>query len=178
MKESLNNIIRKITGYQISKFDSSAYIFRDKIKEFLDEQSPRGDILDIGSAQWNYPKEHYSGEKVTTLDIQPPADIIGDVMNLPFSDNTFDYVICFETLEHVKNPFTAMNEIHRVLKPSGIFIGSAPFMYEIHGKEYGDYWRFTEQGWRELLIKFKTISITPYSGKENTPVWHLVTSQK
>lgn len=156
----------------------SGYVFRDKIKEFLDEQSPQGEILDIGSARWNYPKEHFHKGKVTTLDIEPPADVIGDVVNLPFKENTFDFVICLETLEHVKNPFRAMDEIYRVLKPSGKFIGSAPFTYELHGEEYGDYWRFTRQGWEELLRKFNSISITPYSGKKLTPGWYLVTSRK
>jgi ubiquinone/menaquinone biosynthesis C-methylase UbiE len=178
MKNFVNKLLRKATGYQISRFDASRYIFRDKLKEFMSEQSLQGEILDIGSARWNYPKEHFYKANVTTLDVEPPADVVGDVMNLPFKEATFDFVICLETLEHVRNPFKAMNEIYRVLRPGGKFIGSAPFMYEIHGEEYGDYWRFTKQGWGELLKKFEAVSITPYSGKELTPVWYLVTAQK
>lgn len=178
MRNFLNNILKKVTGYQISKFDALGYVFRAKIKEFLDENSPQGKILDIGSALWNYPKEHFAQQEVTTLDIQPPADVIGDVMNLPFKDGSFDCVICLETMEHIKDPFRAMSEIYRILKPGGKFIGSAPFMYEIHGEEYGDYWRFTRQGWGELMKDFKNVSIAPYAGKETTPGWYLVTGKK
>ncbi|MCK5021956.1 MAG: class I SAM-dependent methyltransferase [Candidatus Pacebacteria bacterium] len=176
MKNFINNIFRKV-GYQISKFDPSPYLFRDKLKEFLDKNVSGNAILDIGSAQWNYPKEHFSN--VTTLDMQPPADIIGDVMNLPFKDGSFDCIICLETLEHVENPFKAMNEIHRTLKSGGMFIGSTPFSHKLHGEEYGDYWRFTRQCWQNLLMKnFKNISVTPYAGKLISPGWYLVTGIK
>lgn len=176
MKNFINSILRKI-GYQVSRFDAAPYAFRDTLKSFLDENVPQGKILDIGSAQWNYPKEHF--KNVTTLDLQPPADVIGSIMELPFDDATFDCIICLETLEHVEEPLKAMSEVYRVLKPGGKFIGSAPFTYELHGEEYGDYWRFTRQCWEKLLMKqFKNISVVPYAGKPLAPGWYLVTGIK
>jgi ubiquinone/menaquinone biosynthesis C-methylase UbiE len=178
MRNFINNILKRATGYQLSKFDTAPYIFREKLYEFLEQSSPSGKILDIGSARCNYPKDHFGGENVTTLDLEPPADVIGSVMQMPFADGTFDSIICFETLEHVENPFKALDEIYRVLKPGGKFIGSAPFMYELHGEEYGDYWRFTRQGWQKLLGKFIEVSITPYAGRELLPGWYFVSAQK
>lgn len=176
MKNFINNLLRK-TGYQVSRFDTAPYIFRDTLKSFLDENVPQGKILDIGSAQWNYPKEHF--KNVTTLDLQPPADVIGSIMELPFDDATFDCVICLETLEHVEEPIKAMSEVYRVLKIGGKFVGSAPFAYELHGEEYGDYWRFTRQCWEKLLMKqFKNISVAPYAGKPLAPGWYVVTGVK
>ena len=176
MKNFINNLLRKI-GYQISRFDAAPYVFREKLKEFLDENVEQGNILDIGSAQWNYPKEHF--KNVTTLDVRPPADVIGSIMNLPFDDESFDCILCLETLEHVEDPLKAMREIYRVLKSGGKFIGSAPFAYELHGEEYGDYWRFTRQCWEKLLMRnFKNVSIKPYAGKTLAPMGYLVVGTK
>src|SRR3954462_415833 len=39
---------------------------------------------------------------------------VADVERLPFPDRAFDIVICCETLEHVPNPVSALNELARV----------------------------------------------------------------
>jgi 2-polyprenyl-3-methyl-5-hydroxy-6-metoxy-1,4-benzoquinol methylase len=50
----------------------------------------------------------------------------GDIDNMPFDDKKFDLVICFETIEHVKNYHNTLNEIKRVIKDDGILIMSTP----------------------------------------------------
>lgn len=49
-----------------------------------------------------------------------------DVTRLPFSDRSFDVVICSEVLEHVADNKTAIAELLRVLKPSGDLIVTVP----------------------------------------------------
>ena len=49
-----------------------------------------------------------------------------DVKNLIFKDNTFDYVIASEVLEHIPAPIEAMREIQRVAKKDAYFIFSVP----------------------------------------------------
>lgn len=49
-----------------------------------------------------------------------------DIHNIPFGDNIFDTVVCAEVLEHALSPFRALEEMHRVLKPSGFLIISVP----------------------------------------------------
>jgi ubiquinone/menaquinone biosynthesis C-methylase UbiE len=41
----------------------------------------------------------------------------GSADNLQFKDSTFDFVICIDSLHKVKEPYRAVDEIHRVLKP-------------------------------------------------------------
>ena len=43
----------------------------------------------------------------------------GDAMNLPFEDNTFDYVTVGFGLRNVPDYLGALKEMHRVLKPGG-----------------------------------------------------------
>ena len=45
---------------------------------------------------------------------------------LPFDDDAFDVVISLETFEHLMNPFYSLQEVRRVLRPSGRFISSVP----------------------------------------------------
>jgi len=58
--------------------------------------------------------------KVITVDNDPKTnpDIVGDVLKLPFKNNSFDAVVAFEILEHL--PFTsfpvALKEMSRVAK--------------------------------------------------------------
>lgn len=51
------------------------------------------------------------------------CDVEGSV---PLSDNSFDVAVCTEMLEHLIHPERAVAEIHRVLKPGGILVGSVP----------------------------------------------------
>ena len=49
-----------------------------------------------------------------------------DVGALPFADDTFDLVVCFETLEHLDEQERAIRELRRVLRPAGLLAISSP----------------------------------------------------
>jgi SAM-dependent methyltransferase len=42
------------------------------------------------------------------------------------ADNTFDYAVTFQVIEHIKDDKTFIAEIHRVLKPGGKLLASTP----------------------------------------------------
>lgn len=50
----------------------------------------------------------------------------GSAYSLPFSDDSFDLVVCSEVLEHLHDYKDAIKEINRVLKPGGQFLASVP----------------------------------------------------
>lgn len=100
-----------------------------------------GKILDIGCGRGLLLRKlHtlYSETKLCGLDISlqlceiskennPSAEITrGDAEALPYTDNSFDFVFMTETLEHMLDYDKALSEVHRVLKPKGIFIVTVP----------------------------------------------------
>jgi len=55
------------------------------------------------------------------------GDVIGDIRNLPFDENSFDGALASHVLEHILELRTAMHEIHRVLKPNSILTIRVPY---------------------------------------------------
>jgi ubiquinone/menaquinone biosynthesis C-methylase UbiE len=52
--------------------------------------------------------------------------VLSDAQSLPFSSHSFDVVVSFETIEHLKEPVRFLFECKRVIKKGGIFICSTP----------------------------------------------------
>lgn len=52
--------------------------------------------------------------------------VVADSTQLPFKNKSFSCVICSEVLEHIENDRKALQEIARVIKPSGSFIITFP----------------------------------------------------
>jgi SAM-dependent methyltransferase len=50
-----------------------------------------------------------------------------DLQKIPFSDETFDIVICNHMLEHVDDPAAGLRELRRVLKPGARIICQTPY---------------------------------------------------
>jgi SAM-dependent methyltransferase len=72
---------------------------------------------------------------------------------MDFPDNYFDVVTAIEVIEHIPNLGVALDEIHRVLKPGGIFGITCPnrlFPFETHGI----WWRGEEKNGRYPLLPY------------------------
>jgi hypothetical protein len=95
------------------------------------------------------------------------VDVVMDVHEMEFNEK-FDVVICAEVLEHVSNPFLAMERISKVITKEGLLVLTAPMNLKIHGSPY-DYWRFTPQGFEILLSGFLYKYIT-FAGPSNFPL--------
>jgi SAM-dependent methyltransferase len=118
--------------------------------------------------------------EVIGLDVSfgPHTKIISDAHDIPFEDETFDCVVVQAVLEHVLSPKDCVNEIHRVLKNSGIVYAETPFMQQVHMKQY-DFTRFTFLGHRRLFRNFEEIEHAPLMGPGTALAWsylHFVTS--
>src|SRR3989344_4035057 len=46
--------------------------------------------------------------------------LVCDAENLPFADNSFAFIFCYQTLHHFPHPQPVLQEIYRKLRPGGV----------------------------------------------------------
>jgi ubiquinone/menaquinone biosynthesis C-methylase UbiE len=81
------------------------------------------------------------------------ADLrVADAQNLPFEDNSFDYVLAFGCLMHMPDTQKAIDEIFRVLKPGG---RAGAMMYNKHSLHWWYYIYFGKG-----IMRLKLLSMT------------------
>lgn len=85
-------------------------------------------VLHIAPEQCFYKKfQKMPNLEYITADLHSPlAKIKADICDLPFEKNTYDVIFCNHVLEHIENDKKAMQELYRVLKPSGWAILQVP----------------------------------------------------
>jgi ubiquinone/menaquinone biosynthesis C-methylase UbiE len=134
-------------------------ITRNQLEQFLAPYATDKKILDVGSGGSSYGR-YFPNRLSIDIDPRRMPDIVGDAHNLPFQNESYDFVLCTEVIEHVKNPRQVVGEIARVLKPGGMVVLSTRFLFPIHDAPH-DYWRFTEYGMRELFTDWDIIELRP-----------------
>ena len=111
----------------------------DTVVGILADQ-PRGVLLDVPAGEGALAARLIeAGFDVRCCDLYPEIFRLDGVdvhrgnldAELPFGDQSFEYVTCLEGLEHIENPQQAMREFARVLKPGGHLIVSVPNILNI-----------------------------------------------
>lgn len=138
---------------------------------FSDEM--RGKVLDLGGKRDNkrgsfHPPE-YQSDSWWYINLDPNAspNIFADVTQTPFENKSVDCIVCTEVLEHLLDPQACVDEIHRLLRTSGVAFVSVPFFYPVHADPY-DFHRFTEDGLRHLFTDFKSVEVYRMGGYMGT----------
>jgi SAM-dependent methyltransferase len=129
-----------------------------------------GRTLDVGGgANFGYTKLIQIDGSLESINISPAVSptIVSDLNEkLPIPDGEYDNVICFNTLEHIREDRCITRELLRVLRPGGRFVVTVPFLFPRHGR-YGDYHRHTAEYWEkelcELGLDTKDFMIEPLS---------------
>ena len=132
------------TAERVSQRDTSDnYVFQRSILAYVEAAKiVSGKVLEIGTGS-GYGIEVIASntDKFVTIDkfesdVASNKELLGDndvefmQMNVPplkgIEDNSFDYVITFQVIEHIKDDNEFVKEVYRVLKPGGKLIVSTP----------------------------------------------------
>lgn len=161
LNNKFNLIAKLITGsHPNTNIFHSQWIMDKKLlglaRDFLISIPSKLKILDVGCGNgpyWNLNSSlEWHGidivETVCTTSVVQPSE------SFPFTENSFDFVICTQVLEHVKNPDFLISQIYFVLKPGGELLLNVPFLYPLHGLP-NDYQRFTPIKIKEILHDFE-----------------------
>jgi len=137
------------------QFFSPAYYSQYKVTIPRIREFVTGRLIDLGCGDTPY--RDSVNDKISeyhTLDLFPRrADVTytADIQDMSIIETaSYDSAICLEVLEHVPDPFKAISEIHRILKPGGFLIISVPHLSRLHEEPY-DYYRFTRHGLKYIL---------------------------
>ena len=160
MLKILKRLNRASTGVLIKlglyfKHSPSKYQIHQLVKAALAEipQDKKHSVLDAGAGRMPFKPlltEHY--KEYTAMDIEKHVDdidVVGDIMDLNFSDDSFDLVFSTQVIEHVPRPWDAFKEIARVLKSGGYVVITVPHLGYLHNLPH-DYYRYTASGLRTL----------------------------
>ncbi|MCJ7791416.1 MAG: methyltransferase domain-containing protein [Dehalococcoidia bacterium] len=89
------------------------------------------------------------------------AIVVGDALQLPLADGSFEMVLLWQVLEHLPQPWTALSEVSRVLKSGGRVVGSVSCLEPFH--DVCQYFGFTHKGLERVLADcgFVDIEVRP-----------------
>lgn len=158
------NLIQLYKGIK-SRYTIHRILMGSKLSDF---NFTTGYTLDISSEKHaSYEKDwNIELKNLINIDIEGNPNILADINNLPFKNNTISNFGCFNVLELLQFPKVAVQEIHRVLNKTGYLVGYVPFLYPIHNQPV-DYWRFSNQALYQILsiVGFENIIIEPLGGR-------------
>jgi SAM-dependent methyltransferase len=118
------------------------------------------DALEISGTAWG----RKNWNSYTSVQF-PDFDLCYDV----YPGKRFDIIFAEQVLEHVQFPYRAVRNVYKMLKPSGYFLCTTPFLIQIHGGEM-DYTRWSPRGMKFLLadcgFREETITVGGWGNRQ------------
>lgn len=157
----------------------------EKFYSLLDFVEPQQKLLDIGCGTGT-DMLHYQQLGATVYGVDPSEEMVkiaqdklpsseikvSDPARLPFEDSYFDIVFSKYALQTATDLKPVFNEIHRVLKPKGVFmyLVTHPLRQYLERKDTGDYFQqviVDSQVFKEQIVfKEPTHTLNEYLDKD------------
>jgi SAM-dependent methyltransferase len=132
---------------------SSAALAREELQAFLDTQFsclPRPEVMDVGcggAMRVKFP----TGAVFNGIDISAESAarnsaissiIIGDIQQCPLPRRAYDVVVCWELLEHVRDPLAALSNMIASVRQGGLIVLAFPNRASLKGvvTRYSPHW--------------------------------------
>jgi SAM-dependent methyltransferase len=148
----------------------------DDLQSALHRVARPGDrILDVWSGSRPYDDLLPPAADLVSLDVEGNPYGIADVVSndlLPFSDHSFDVVMCIQAFDFVPDPVTAIREFHRVLRPGGAVVVSVPYVWEY--ERLGHERRYTGPELAGLFADWNDVAVVENGGR--AVAWATLTS--
>lgn len=121
---------------------------KNKLNLINSEQSQKGKILDIGAGTGDFLlTAKNDGWNVIGIEPSDRAKNIAKQKGISFAEetaslenNSFDVITMWHVLEHVPNLELQIQELKRLLKPTGTLIIAVPNFKSFDAEHYGEFW--------------------------------------
>jgi SAM-dependent methyltransferase len=141
-------------------FDRGQPVDRFYIENFLAKCAAdiKGHVLEFGDNTYT---RRFGGKHVRHSDVMDvdkeneQATVIGDLVSAThIPSDTFDCIVCTQTLGFIYDVHAAVKTLHRILKPGGVLLVTVNGIgrlgrYDM--EHYGVHWRFTSASLRRVL---------------------------
>jgi len=135
---------------------------RDNVRHFLqlvtEVLDVPGPVVEIGALQTEQQEDYadmrpFFGDRLFLgCDMRAGAGVqcLADAHRFPFRNDALGTVLLLDTLEHLRNPATAVDEAYLSIQEGGIVVLTSVMNFPIHSFP-SDYWRFTPAVFDYLL---------------------------
>lgn len=139
-------------------------IIRDLEYKIISKLNLNGKILDLGGSKKSGYHQLIGGKHeilTVNIDLDYGCDLVFDIEeSFPLKDDSFDFILLMNVLEHVYKFENVISESSRVLKKEGKIYLAVPFIHQIHGSP-NDFFRYSKATLNRLLLEnnFENIKI-------------------
>lgn len=176
------------TAERVSREASDNYVFQRSLLAYVEaSKMVSGRVLEIGTGT-GYgidiiaPKVYnfVTIDKTRSEDLGTMPENVtfkeACVPPLPFDDDSFDYVVSFQVIEHIRKDREFVKEVYRILKPGGRFIVSTPNRPMSLTRNPWHVREYTIAEFGKLLDIFKEVDARGVEGNER--VWEYYTKNR
>lgn len=126
--------------------------FRSRRARAIEKFAPKGRILDVGCGRGILPAiMRERGWEVDALEFSETAAqyardelrlpvFVGNILQSPYADSSFDTVVLWHVLEHLPDPAAAIRKVRQILRPGGLLVIAVPNFESLQARFAGRHW--------------------------------------